>query len=56
MGFARVEPIIAGVSYKVVSDSVLEADEGVHSLTLLVTLVNYPTSADAAHPTALANF
>lgn len=56
MAYARVEAVIANVSYKIVSDSTLEAHEGTHNLQLLVSLVNYPVASDAAHPTQVANF
>lgn len=43
-------------NYKIVATSSLEADEGVHTLILRVTFVNYPLTTDAAYPKADTNF
>ena len=51
--FARVEVVTANNSYKIVTDSSKEADVGVHNLKVYITLVNYPLTSDASHPTDL---
>lgn len=38
------------------SDYTDETFEGAHNLQLYVTMVNYPTDSDGAHPTLLSSF
>lgn len=40
--FARVVVVTSNNSYKIVTDSSTEADVGLHSLKVYITLVNYP--------------
>lgn len=51
--FARVEVVTANQSYKIITDSSTEADVGIHNLKMYITLVNYPLTSDASHPTDL---
>lgn len=51
--YARVEVVTASQSYKIITDSSTEANVGVHNLKMYITLLNYPLTSDASHPTDL---
>ena len=56
VAYARIETIVDNANYRIISDYSDETYEGTHALALYVTMLNYPTDADGAHPTLLSNF
>lgn len=44
------------MDYDIISDYTDETYEGVHALSLYITLDNYPTTEEGSHPTLLSDF